>query len=301
MQVQKFTTRESWLAARQKGIGASESAALFGVQPESWGGAFELWARKSGIWAEEDQQTFAMWFGTAVEPVIRAAWEMETGEKLFQLSADGQFATVVNPEFPWLFCTPDALLDKAEDGLHVVQLKAISGASSREWRNAPPIYYQIQVQHEMMVCGATSGELAVLFGDNHGWRFERFEFRPAAAFQQKLKDVSRRFWEMVETGAAPEADGSDGTKSILSQMKLSEGAMVHLSPEWEAIDAERTAAFDAHKANEKRFQEINNRLRQVMGEAELALLDGVPLYRRVRAGSKGTRIVRCSTYEVDEE
>ena len=46
LQLTDYGTRDKWLAARMNGVGASESAALFGVSP--WHTPLSLWAEKTG-------------------------------------------------------------------------------------------------------------------------------------------------------------------------------------------------------------------------------------------------------------
>ncbi len=46
MTVRMFSTEEQWQAERLLGIGASEAAAVLGIDP--WKSALELWALKTG-------------------------------------------------------------------------------------------------------------------------------------------------------------------------------------------------------------------------------------------------------------
>ena len=138
---------EEWNEARAKGIGASESAAIMGVE-----GAFstplQIWGRKRGVLAEEqpDERLSDLFhFGHIMEPIIAQEFERRTNTTV---NLDG--CTYRHPEFPFIMATPDAWVNPNN---YLLELKNISEWGASDWEEEPPAKYQVQLQHQMFVMG----------------------------------------------------------------------------------------------------------------------------------------------------
>ena len=94
-----------WLAEREKGIGASDVAAILSLSP--WETAFSLWLKKTHQ-ADPEPENEAMLMGHLMEEVVVKRWEMETGQKAIKASAAD--IIYVHPEHDFLRATPDRVV-----------------------------------------------------------------------------------------------------------------------------------------------------------------------------------------------
>lgn len=142
-----------WLAYRQVRRNASESAAVLGQSP--WMTPYQLWLVKTG--RAETRVTHAMQRGTDLEPLARAAYEEQTGLIMQPLVLEaGRYSA--------------SLDGMTLDGDLVLEIKCpLRGTRSDLWQDVQagqvPAYYGIQVQHQLMVSGASLAHLWVFDGN----------------------------------------------------------------------------------------------------------------------------------------
>lgn len=273
----EYPNREEWLKARQKGIGASDASAVMGRS--KWSSRYSLWAEKCGIYRNEIEGEQLV-IGGLLEPAIAKLYEIETGN---ECTNPGDFRIFWGEE-PFQFATIDMIDSK---GI-IVEEKTVGGAASRDWADAPPLMYQIQCQHQMKVMQADRARLAVLFGSPY-FHFKMFEVDRNERFIKLMTEAEREFWEMVKNEVAPDPDGSDATASALKSLERVSGKVVEFTPEQiEELDIRREEA----KANAERYQKIQaefeNKIKLLMGDAEVALVNGTKLYS-FKADKRGTR------------
>lgn len=196
-----------WHAARAKVVGASEVAALFGVQADYAMSHYTLWQVKAGrIPAPEVNGERPRW-GKMLEQTIGAAaaeeygWEIANGEWLH----DRHCAMAATLDF--LICKPERT---------VLETKNVDWLQHRRaWGSEPPIYIQLQHQAQLACAELTKGYVVALVGGNH---LERYEF---AARPKVIADMRRRvneFWKSIEEGREPPIDGSDSTAAAVRAM-----------------------------------------------------------------------------------
>ena len=144
-----------WHTHRLTMRNASESAAVLGISP--WVTPYQLWLLKTG--RKTQSITAAMAHGTSMEPAARSAYELQTGQVIQPLvMQDGDYS---------------ASLDGITlEGDLIVEVKCpLRGRNSTLWRGAEagqvPGHYVAQVQHQLMVSGATTAHLWVFDGE-HG-------------------------------------------------------------------------------------------------------------------------------------
>lgn len=141
-----------WHAHRAQYRNASESAAVMGASP--WMTPYQLWLVRTG--RMEVPVTAPMRHGTEMEPKARAAYEAQTGLIMQPLVlTDGDYS---------------ASLDGITlEGDLLLEVKCpYKGQSSTLWQSVSvgevPIYYGIQMQHQLMVSGALTAHLWVFDG-----------------------------------------------------------------------------------------------------------------------------------------
>ena len=143
---------EEWHTYRQTMRNASESAAVMGVSP--WTTPYQLWLIKTGRFVQETN--VAMQRGTDLEPAARAAYEVQTGNVMQPLVLQaGDYS---------------ASLDGMNlEGNLILEIKCpLRGTRSDLWQDVKagnvPEHYLIQVQHQLMVSGASHAHLWIFDG-----------------------------------------------------------------------------------------------------------------------------------------
>lgn len=184
-----------WKSQRMTGIGASEAAAACGVS--KWSTPLELYHRKRGeLPPIEDNR--AMRLGRLLEPIIADEFQRETG--LFvDKKQPGLFR---HPDTPWILATPDAEIDS--DSL--LEIKTMNERSAwdelgEQYTDAIPHEWNLQAQQQMYVMGARVCWFAVLVG---GQDLRIYEIQRHNKLIERLCGKVTRFWEMKESGIAPE-------------------------------------------------------------------------------------------------
>ena len=145
---------------------------------------------------------------------------------------------VVNPEYPHLFFSPDRLQIKSKnlrirDGRinlenveAIIEIKTISGWSSKQWEGGIPPSYYLQLQTYLMGLALDTGYLVAL-EDGRNLKVHRFD-RDSEMIEM-IARVTSEFWSRVEAGRlalelgedyeqyAPPPDGTEAYSEFLNQ------------------------------------------------------------------------------------
>ncbi|WP_210546101.1 lambda-exonuclease family protein [Rhodoferax sp. PAMC 29310] len=184
---------QAWLDYRRTMRNASETAAVLGVSP--WCTPYQLWLLKTG--RAQNPTNVAMQRGTDLEPAARLAYEAETGN-------------IMQP-----LVLQDGLYSASLDGMTlegdlIVEIKCpYRGQDSALWREVKagyvPDHYAAQIQHQMMVSGATLAHLYV-FDGTQGL------LRPVAPIDhavQRIRDGWDQFQIYLDTDTPPPLTDAD--------------------------------------------------------------------------------------------
>lgn len=193
-------------ARRSQGIGASEIAAIVGLNP--WRSAHDVWLIKRGLVDEAESVQTRM--GSRVERCVLDEYQAETGAAL------AYPGTVAHPREPWMLATPDALVEAER---RAVEVKCVGWRSAFHWgedADAIPDYYRPQVAWQLEVFGLEEAHVAAWIG---GSDFRIYTVRRNPTLAAALIEAGRRFWfDHVLTGDPPPVDGSDGARRMLSEL-----------------------------------------------------------------------------------
>ena len=220
--------REAWLEARRVGIGASEGPTILGRNPYKT--AVELYYELTGMLAERERTDFAkraMAWGHRLEDVIALAHCEDKGRW-----ALGHQWLMRSRSHPFLLATPDYVQwssDRPDPG--VLETKNMNDRAAAKWElwdHEPPVWFQIQVQQQMLVLGWKWGSVAALIGGSDPRSYD-FELHPG--FCRTLVARIEEFWERVQKEKGPpEIDDSEETARALSHLR-DEGLTVTLPEE----------------------------------------------------------------------
>ena len=259
--VRSYQTRPEWLRERRLGIGASDAAALYGESP--WQSPMSLWAEKRGLMAPTDEAAvpdYIKW-GLKLEPLIAAAFAEDTGREVIDIPP---FTIERDLEHPELLATLDRR-QRTTAGVGVLELKSTNFFAKQQWSEGVPIYYQIQVQHQLMVTGEPFASVAVLIG---GSEFLWCDIPRNDAFIDDLRRRVIAFWAMVLADVAPAPDASAATKEALARIFPAEATpeFVPLTADAAVWDEKRMSGKAMIEAGKKLVDEAEAHLKLAIGD-----------------------------------
>lgn len=266
--------RVQWLKERKRGIGGSDAATLFDVNP--WASRFSLYHDKVSSIVDDTDSPAQEW-GRRFEPVVRQAYE----EKLGRVVSPGS-TLQTHPEFAFMLANTDGRIEpcREHDGYGVYEGKTawrdMYVQSAEAWDDGVPLYYQIQVQHYMAVLGYEWASVACFVmgkSDPFVWRDVERNERFIAALVAREHD----FWtKHVLAREPPPADESKATsKAIRLLYPEDSGKTIVLPPEatgWWQRKAELAAEI---KTLETEAEAIKDKIRLLMGDAAYGVLPGL--------------------------
>lgn len=254
------TDRATWLEDRRRGVGASDVAGIVGLSP--WASPMSVWLDKTG--RSIDHQTEAMEIGQFIENGILDLFEHR------------EHTTVIDrQQMVWHdngrhFATLDGRLDTYEG----VEAKS---TGENVWDEIPD-QYAIQGQWQAHSAGLEVVHFAVLHTAFGRRTFRSYRLDRDQAIIDRLTAAVDRFWDTyVAPDVMPPADGTKATETALKDLYPlhSEWTEVDLDPE---LADEYHAAKAAHTRATADLDLAKQRIQQVMGDAETALVDGRPAF-----------------------
>ena len=190
-----FDTRIEWLKERQKSLGSSDWAAIFGVDP--YRGPLSVYASKVGE-VKDDEGTIAMRIGHYVEQGIIAfvlqTFGLQVDRLDHPLAAPSQWTLYRNSD-QWLHSCPDAIAHEPHPPEHPfwvvpVEVKNRSYRDRERWEHGPPADVLLQCQAHLHVLGLERCAVGVFWGGNtaEAYWVERHPSLP------QLVERARQWW-----------------------------------------------------------------------------------------------------------
>ena len=267
--VTSYDDREAWLAARRSGVGASDAAAICGL--DAWRSPMAVWLDKVGL--GDDTENAAMRWGQRLEGVVAD----EFAEQHPELSLSAPVGIYQHATHDWMLASPDrivALADAPGEPRALLEIKTAGQYVADKWADGVPDAYQVQVQHQLAVCGLDRAWVAVLIG---GRDYRTLEVARDDAALDALIDIEQEFWEgHVLTGEPPPVDGHESTTDALKRLYADARADTEVDLPADArdlLDRLRLAKAE-RKAVEDTVGELENQLRAWLGTATAGTLDG---------------------------
>lgn len=152
-----------WHAARTKGIGGSEIAAILGKS--SWSSPADIYFKKIPQFAAEEQpQSEAARWGNVLEDTIIKEWSHRTGRGYVHLPVSLQ-----SDENDIFIANVDGFeVDKEGKVIGILECKTTSTYNYDAWAGGDvPIYYVYQIQWYMMITGLPTACIMCLVGGQH--------------------------------------------------------------------------------------------------------------------------------------
>lgn len=283
-------TREAWLELRQKYVGASEVAALFGAQADFALDRFALHHIKAGtVPAPEVGNARTLW-GQRLEHVVAMAAGEENGWTVFK----GRYA--VADDCPGMGASLDFEIEADPSGAFagpgVLETKNVDWmVHRRSWTDGePPLHILLQLQHQLGSTGYQWGAVAALVGGN------QLKVYPYTAKPKLIADIKARvakFWQDIADGRPPEPTGSDSAAAVLRAMyseTVDFQEDLTADNELPEICAQYLDAGERRRAAEKEEAEAKNRLVARLGPSLRAKAQGFWINTAVTAANLGTLV-----------
>jgi putative phage-type endonuclease len=278
----KDLARDDWLEVRKSGIGGSDAAAAVGLNP--YQSMLELWLDKTGR-AEglpgpdpRDTRSPTFW-GGMLEPIVAAAYTQMTGNRVRKVNA-----VLRHPTIPWMIANLDREVVGARD-IAILECKTAGEFGARLWRDGPPEYCQLQVQHQLAVTGKQAAHVAVLLC---GQALEVFRIVRDDALIARLIELEARFWHYVETDTPPPPDGSESADRALRHLYPGNGSTVDFSTDrsLSSVFADLVAVRAEIEVRQQVEAQLKQQIQQAMGEATRAVFEtGEVSFKRSRDSS----------------
>lgn len=170
---------------RRLGCGGSDAPVICGLLEKYGKTPKMLWEQKCGL-REPDPDNEQQYWGNMIEPLIaetlrvRHEWDV-----VYPMTAR------VNEHYQFMRCNPDAFGAPKHRVYHgCVEFKNTRFLT----KDGPRDYQEVQIMHNLEVCGMTWGALVILVG---GCELKIFEYERDAEIIEPLIELERRFWQRV--------------------------------------------------------------------------------------------------------
>jgi len=274
---------DEWLALRKTGIGGSDIAALLGMN--KYTSPYEFYLDKRGELPEMPRSEFldraAMW-GHLHEPLIAARFAEVHGVKTRRVGL------IRHESEPWRLANLDRQVSGCPDGPCLLEIKNRSAWKAGDWGpsgdpEGVPDAEALQTHWYISVAGYRHAHVGVLINGNDD-RYYRVEADDDLAGD--VTAMARKFWRRVQDGDPPPVDGSDAVTELLKDLWTGqEGAETVVDrAEADRLKAERDRLKSEAKALETQIADADNQLKAMLGDAEIAVWDGEPLFTWKRNG-----------------
>ncbi len=267
--------RESWLSSRVGGIGGSDVPAILGLSPFKT--PIEVWESKVHPESVPEIDKEILWFGNALEPIIRQRYAMVFGVDVVEPKDIGNYfpnsrrfkeQTIVVGREPWMLGSADGWIPSAVTGL---EIKNVGRKNRDEWgedgtEDIPAAYFT-QSHWYCDVHGAKAWNVAPLFSGNTLGHYQ-VKFDPQLA--KDMYEAARAFWfDFVVPKVEPPIDQTESYGRYLARrFSLNTGKILQPTPDIIKWTSEMKVADDAEKEAGERKQLANNHLRALLGDAQ---------------------------------
>jgi len=253
----KYSDQKEWLELRKQGIGGSDAAAVCGLNP--YKSPLQVYFEKLGELNPPQENRFIEW-GKILEPVVAEYFSKQTGLKVARVNQ-----ILVNPKRPFMLANVDRRIVGRREGL---EIKTTSAWNTGRINEGIPDEYALQCHHYMAVTGWERWHLAVLIGGND---FRHFVIERDEEIIEYLISIEKRFWEdHVLKRVPPEPDHRD-SELISKMFPQSNGETIELNnPDAESLVESLLTVLEKEKKLKKEKEELQNKLKALLGEAEKA-------------------------------
>lgn len=264
----------NYAETHQTGFGASEAAAVVGVDP--YCSPWELYHRKTGAIPERSaEDSIHLRRGIHFEPFIVREFEIAHPERPV---AEYPMRTFRHPVFPFMLATPDADLDSGD----LLECKSIGWRLADEigepGTNQLPEPWIIQAQQQMSVMGRQRVVFAVLVEVE---KLLVFNVDRHDGIISALIEAERELWERIRDRKAPEPGDTTSLAAVKRVFRdVTIGKVVELPAELRDRWQVKEALDEQIKALEARRDAIKAECYAACGDAHIAMISPTHCIKR---------------------
>lgn len=257
-----------WLELRRHYIGASEVAAVLGINP---------YKSNFGVYIDKTQGSnfegnIHTEFGNWMEPHIREEFPKRfLKEEGIAIHVYAYKYMLRHPEHVCLSVNLDGIVEHPEHGVGVIEIKTASEMQWRQWQDdeLPDMYYA-QIQQELSITGLDYAYVVALVGKRLLWKLIPRNDEFINLMTPRLLD----FWESyVIPRIEPMPMGLDDDADILKKLYEKEegGKFVELHDHQNDYDRYKELSAEIKELGLEQ-EAIKQRFMQAIGSAELAFV-----------------------------
>jgi putative phage-type endonuclease len=264
-----------WYEQRRGGITATDLPKLLGVT--DYGGPLHVWADKRGELPDDGVGEAGRW-GTLLEDVVASEWATRERLTVFALGV------LEHVDHPWQRASLDRLVAgcplTGPDELCALEVKTRSAFVGGRWREQIPDDVYVQCAWQRIVSGLPHVHVAVLIG---GQRLLTHRYDPDPGVEAQCLEAAAKAWQHVLAGEPPIVEPDDLLLDLLDRIHAERTGDVEvpgdLRPQAQQLVAERRRALAAAAQAKVDAERAKAGLVQLLGDGEVALADGVELFR----------------------
>ncbi|MBN1366221.1 MAG: YqaJ viral recombinase family protein [Syntrophaceae bacterium] len=267
--------KAGFLLERKKGIGASDVAAICGLNP--YASTLSVWYDKTREGLREDEENIPAEIGLILEDYLEKKF-VKKFKELYEEDLELLRIPYIlaHDEYDFCRCTLDRYFMR--NGIFIpAEFKTTSEYQKEKWKEDEiPEQYYLQVQWQIFITGAPLAYVGFLIGNRV------FDIREIPRNDKVIDLIFNRcstFWnDYVIAKIMPAPDGSEVSGKVLKELYSIEFEGKILDPTEEEEKQLLKAADDAKAWNEKKkeaekkFNEAKQNIIAVMKDAEMVLI-----------------------------
>lgn len=278
----RYSSREEWLKLRRGRIGASEVAALFGLQRPYQMSAWTLWQVLAGKMEPPfvgNERTRA---GLALEDAIVELAAETRGWKRIRRAG-----YCPHPKIEGFGASVDFFVMQGRKEVAIAECKNVDYLVWRDdWDDeGPPEHILIQIQAQMACTGLKEAWVCGLVAGNQPLQF-KFEASPRII--HAIEEKVRSFMESVRLGKCPPADGSVSTAEAMRTIYTGNAGVICQADQGLLIMLDQLKAIRAKRRKaEEQEREYANKIIETIGDAGQIWHDGNIIATAMSSPRKG--------------
>jgi predicted phage-related endonuclease len=286
------------------GIGSSDIASVLGIK-EAFLTPLQVWGDKRGIDYEKGERKrdaeYMAWGNRLERAMISALADDPRMAACSVLPSSGLMLR--HAEDDWLIDHPDGVVVDANGDLLTLELKNVNSYKKRDWEDEPPLHYQVQSQHHMLVSGCRRGVIAALFGGNE---FSWWYVDASPKLHDLIRAEAAAFWRRVTEDDPPPAvaDDNEVISRIIQQKDQQVVTLDSLPPpdiesvsSWEELDDRLVMIKEEIKTLEDEKKKLEVKIKEAIGEHSHGLLSSGACYSYLTQ-ARDEYIVKAATMRV---
>jgi predicted phage-related endonuclease len=266
--------QESWAVSRVGGLGGTDVTAILGMS--KWRHPIDVWQAKVDPQSVPAIDSEILWFGRALEPVIRARYAIRFNCKVvdprdigtyFPNSTQWEDQTLVKGREPWMLGAADGWIPSVKHGLEVKNVGFKTDEWGEEGTDSIPAAYLCQCSWYNIVYESRGWNLAPLFS---GHTLSQYHIPRDGQLEKDMYEVAREFWHSyVLPKVEPPVDQTESYGRYLAKkFSLNTGKILQPTPDIIHWTMRMKLADDQEKEAGENKQFANNQLRALLGDAQ---------------------------------